>query len=252
MTRLVSAMFAMSLVCVLSGPVRAADAQDATAIVNKAIKALGGEDQLSKIKAASWKSKGTITFQGNDSDVTNVAIVQGLDHMRQEFEGEFGGNKVKGVTLLAGDKGMRMFGSNHSDLDKDAVAVQKRTIYLTLIPITILPLKDKKFKLETIADDTVDGKPAVGLKVTAPDSKDFKLYFDKETGLPVKLVAKVMGFMGQEFTQETTFSDYKEMAGIKKATKVVSKRNGEKFIDQKITEFKVLDKVDPKTFTDAG
>jgi hypothetical protein len=44
------------------------------------------------------------------------------------------------------------------------------------------------------------------------------------------------------------FSDYKEMGGIKKATKIEAKRNGEQFFDQRVTEFEVLDKVDPKMF----
>jgi hypothetical protein len=60
----------------------------------------------------------------------------------------------------------------------------------------------------------------------------------------------VVGFRGDEYTQETTFADYKDLDGIKKATKIVSKRDGEKFRDEEITEFKVLDKVDPKTFTE--
>jgi hypothetical protein len=50
------------------------------------------------------------------------------------------------------------------------------------------------------------------------------------------------------FTEETTFADYKEFAGIKIATKVVAKRGGEKYLESQITEFKVLDKVDPKMF----
>ena len=70
-------------------------------------------------------------------------------------------------------------------------------------------------------------KPAAGIKATGPDGKDFTLYFDKESGLPVKSVAKVVGFQGDEFTQETTYTDYKEFDGIKKATKAESKRDGE-------------------------
>ncbi len=254
MQRQMGAVLALALVCGLSGLCRAQDAKpdskDATAVVDKAVKALGGEDQLGKMKTVSWKAKGTITFNGSDNPVTTTTIMQGLDHSRMEMEGEFGGNEVKGVILLAGDKGSMTFGGNQSDMDKDAVANQKQLIYLSVVPITILPLKDKAFKTETIDETTVDDKPALGIKVTAPDGKDFKLYFDKETGLPVRLVAKVHGFMGEEYTQETTFSDYKDVGGIKKAMKVVSKRDGEKFISQEITDFKVLDKVDPKTFTD--
>ena len=50
-------------------------------------------------------------------------------------------------------------------------------------------------------------------------------------------------------TQETTFSEFKEIGGIKKATKIVSKRDGDPFQELQITEFKVLDRVEPATFT---
>lgn len=239
---------------------RTAEAQDAKAIIDKAIKALGGEETLGKIKAVSFKVKGTISFGENENPFTSTTIMQGIDHSRQELEGEFNGNAFKAVTVVAGEKGTREFGGNGMEMDKDAVANQKRTNYLTLIPITLLSLRDKEFKMEAIAEEKVGDKPAVGIKVTAPDKKDFKLYFDKESGLPVKMVAMVAGFMGGEFTQETTFSDYKELkevnkeiakefGGIKKATKIVYKRDGMKFMDQQITEFKILDKVEPKTFT---
>jgi hypothetical protein len=36
--------------------------------------------------------------------------------------------------------------------------------------------------------------------------------------------------------------------GIKKATKVEARRDGEKFLEQEITDFKPVEKVDPKTF----
>jgi hypothetical protein len=60
----------------------------------------------------------------------------------------------------------------------------------------------------------------------------------------------VIGFQGQEYTQETTFADYKDFDGIKKATKVEVKRDGEKFQEMEVTEFKVLDKVDPDAFAE--
>jgi hypothetical protein len=86
--------------------------------------------------------------------------------------------------------------------------------------------------------------------VTPADGKEFTLAFDKESGLPVKLVARVVGFQGNEYTQETTYKDYKDLDGIKKATKIESKRDGEKFREEEITEFKILGKVDPKTFAE--
>jgi hypothetical protein len=226
------------------------DDKDPKAILDKAIKALGGEEKLATIKAATWKSKGTITFGGNANPFTAQATVQGLDNYRSEFEGEFMGNKVKGVSVVAGDKGWRKFGDMNMELEKDGLTNEKRNVYLAVIPVTLLPLRDKGFKMEAAPEEKIDGKAAAVIKATGPDGKDFKLYFDKESGLPVKEVAKVVGFQGDEANQETTFGNYKDFDGIKKATKIVSKRDGENFMEIEVTEFKVLDKVDPKTFSE--
>jgi hypothetical protein len=227
-----------------------ADEKDAKAAVDKGIIALGGEEKLSKAGAYSWKSKGTITFNGDANEFSSHATLQGLDHYRSEFDGKFGDNDVTGVTVVSGDKGWRKFNDNDMEMDADGVIDEKHRINIQAIPTTLVQLNGKGFKIESAPDEKIGDKPASGIKVTGPEGKDFTLYFDKQSGLPVKLIAKVAGFGGgEEFTQETTFSDYKDFDGIKKATKISSKRDGEKFVDIEITEFKVLDKVPPDTFT---
>jgi hypothetical protein len=235
----------VALVCGVSGPMRAADAPDANAVIDKAIKAIGGEEKLAKAQGISSTSKGKFTFNGNENEVSLRWTAQGIDHSRREIEGGFG----KGVIVLAGNKGWRQFGDNKNEMEEAGVAGAKRATYLTVIPVTILPLK-KDFKLESIGTQDIDGKPAVGIKATGSDGKEFNLYFDAATGLPARLVAKVAGPQGTEFTMTTTFSDYKEMDGLQVATKVVNTRDGERFQDLQITEFKVLDQVDPKTFAE--
>jgi hypothetical protein len=246
MQRYLGAILAAVLFLSPPNPARADEARNA--VLDKAIKALGGAEKLGKLEAFSWKSKGKITINDDDNEISIQATAQGLDHFRSEFQGEFGGNTIKGVSVVNGDKAWRKFGDNSMEMDANALANEKRTLYLQLTPILILPLKGKGFKVETAGEEKVGDKAAVALKVTGPDGKDFKLFFDKESGLPVRLTATVAGFNGEEYVQETTFSDYKEFAGIKKATKVESKRDGQKFISQEITEFKALDKPDPKLF----
>jgi hypothetical protein len=250
MKRLLGLVLVTALVSGLANPARGADDKDAQATLDKAIKALGGAEKLGAAKALTWKSKGKISFGGNENAFNAATTVAGLDQFRGEFEGEFGGNKVMGVTVVSGDKGWRKFGDMIMELDKDGLANEKRSVYLQVIPVTLVPLKGKGFKVEAAGTEKVGDKPAVVLKVTGPEGKDYKIFFDQDSGLPVKQVAKVIGFMGEEFTQETTFADYKDFDGIKKATRIESKRDGEKFIDQEITGFKPLDKVDSKTFTE--
>lgn len=237
------------LVCGFSVPALSAD-KDAGGLVDKAIAALGGEAKLSQGKGMTWKTKGSITFGDNENQYTGEATVASLDRFRQEFEGDFGGNKIKGITVLNGEQGWRKFGETTMPLDADGIANEKRSVYLQIVPITLLPLKGKGFTLESAGDEKVAGADAAGIKVTGPDGKDFKLYFDKKTNLPVKTVATVRGFGGEDFTQETTYSDYKEFAGVKKATKIEAKRDGSRFLQAEISDFKFLDQVDEKTFAE--
>lgn len=245
-------LLSVALLAVLTSGVATwsrADEKDAKAIVDKGIKALGGEEKFTKSAVYSWKSKGTIKFGENESEFTSQATFQGVDHYRGEFDGKFGDNEVKGVTVVKGDKGWRKFNEQGNELEGDALVNEKHRINIQVVPTTLVDLNGKGFKLESVAEEKIGDKPAVGIKVTGPEGKDFTLYFDKESGLPVKLVAQVAGFgNGEDFTQETTFSDYKDFAGIKKATKTSSTRNGEKFVDVEITEFKLLDKVPDGTF----
>jgi hypothetical protein len=250
MRRLLGAAIVAALVFGPGSPARTAGGKEgARDILDRAIKAMGGEQKLSAFKAATWKAKGKISFGGSDNDFTSQGTVQGLDHSRSDFEGEFMGNKIKGSTVVAGDKGWRKIGDMEMELDKDALANEKRSLYLLVSATNPLVLRGNGFKVKAAGEEKVDGKAAVALQVTAPDGKDFRLYIDKASGLPVKQVAKVVGFMGEDFTRETTFGKYKDFDGVKKATHVVSKRDGEPFIDEQVTEFRVLPRVDPKTFT---
>lgn len=238
----------LSLAGVLVFLVSSARAQDPKVIIDKALKALGGAEKISAAKAMTWKVKGTLTFGEGENEFSASGAAQGLDHYRQEFEGEFGGNKFKAITVIAGDKGWRSFGGMTMELTGDALDNEKRNAYLTTVPMNVLPLRDKSFKVEAGGEETVAEKAASILKVTAPDKKTFTISFDNESGLPVKVAADVIGFMGDEAPQEWRFRGYKEMGGLKRATKVEMKRGGMPIIKQELVEFKLLDKENPKLF----
>jgi len=250
MKRFLGAMLVTILVSGLGNLGWAGGDKDAQAVLDKGIAALGGAEKLGAVKAATWKAKGKINFGGNENEFNSAVTVQGLDHYRSEFESQFGDNKFKGVTVVSGDKGWRKFADNSMMLEKDGLANEKRNVYLQVVPMTLVPLKGKGFKVDGTGAEKVGDKMASVLKVTAPDGKDFKIYMDQASGQPVKLVANVVGFNGQEFAQETMFANYKDFQGIKKATKIEIKRDGETFMNQEITEFRTVEKVDPKTFTE--
>jgi hypothetical protein len=217
-----------------------ARADDANAIVERAVKAMGGREQLEKVHGVEAKSKGTLSIGGNDSPLTAHAVGQGLDHYRLEFEVELGGNKVKGMTVVNGNKGWRKFGDEMTEFDDRSLRAEKRMIYLQQVAGNPTLLSRQGFKVVKAGDATITA--------TGPDGKEFTIHFDKKTGLPAKLEATVVGFTGDDVKQETTYSDFKDFGGIKKSTKSESKRDGEPYLKQELVEFKLLDKVDPKTF----
>jgi hypothetical protein len=245
MSRYIATVFTAVILFVPSLPARAAEG-DAKEILDKGIKALGGEEKLAKAEAITWKTKGTIKFNDNENEFTGFVTIKGLDHFRRESAND----QFSVVVVLAGEKGWRKFGDNASELEGDGLANEKRRVYLEVIPATLVPLKGKGFKFEAGGEEKVGDKPAVSLKATGPDDKTFTIFFDKESGLPVKMTAKVVGFQGQENDLETTYSDYKDFDGIKKATKIEVKRDGETFQKMEHSDFKVLDKVDSDVFTE--
>ena len=224
-----SAILATVLVLGL-GQLAAADDEYAKAVIDKAVKALGGAEKLGAVKAVRWKTKGKIKINRNndESDFSTTVTAQGIDKVRQEFEGEYRGNVVKSVTVIDGDKGWRKSRGETNPLEGDQLANSKRSAYLQLVPEMPQLLKGDGFKVEAGHEEKVGRKPAPVLKVTGPDGKDFQLFFDKESGLPVKLTATVMGRQGNEFAQETTFANYKDFNGIKRATKIETKRTARK------------------------
>ena len=86
----------LAAVCLGTIPARGQDAA-VTQILDRAIKAIGGEDKLSKAEGATWKAKAKISIEGNENEMSLAGTLSGIDHYRSEFEGDFGGNSFKGI-----------------------------------------------------------------------------------------------------------------------------------------------------------
>ena len=186
MRRILPATLLLALTAGVTAPALA-DEKEAKATIDKAIQAMGGEEKLSAIKAFSAKGKGQITLDGNDLDFTFEMTTQGNDKYRSTYEVDAGGTKFEGGTVLDGEKGWRKQEGEVKKLGGKELALEKRNAYLDVVPILMVPLKGKDFKLESAADDKVGGMAVAVVRVTGPEGKDFTLYFDKVSWLPVKM-----------------------------------------------------------------
>jgi hypothetical protein len=170
---------------VSSGLPGKANADDgAKAILDKAIKALGGEEKLKSVQAFTWTANASIKANRKVSDSVFLVTFQGLDHVRRDFR-----TRAPYRVLMSGDKGWHTAGGQYRPMTKEALERQKRMTYLQVASTLLVPLKSPGFKYEAAGEEEVRGKPALILKVTGPDGKDFTISFDKESFLPVKEVA---------------------------------------------------------------
>jgi hypothetical protein len=133
------------------------------------------------------------------------------------------------------------------DMDKDKLMEEKESSYGRWVA-NVMPLKDKAFTLAPLGETKVDKTDAIGIKVSHKGYRDINLFFDKKTHLLLKSETRVKDDSGKEVTQEAYFSDYKDVEGIKHATKIVIKRDGAEFLEGETTDFKLVEKLDNSEF----
>jgi hypothetical protein len=232
-------------VAFLGIPARAGQ-DDATEILNKAIKALGGEAKLNSASAFTLVISGSVKAKGRPTDMTMVATFNGLNQVRRQLSSR----SERTLAILDGDKGWYLSKGRYQAMNGEAIAKEKRDIYRQVIPTLLVPAKRTGFKYEAAGKEEVRGKPASILKITGPDGNDFLLYFDVQTSLPVKEVTQWRDADGNEQIEEVTFADYKDFDGIKKATSLEIRSGPQGVGFMEVTHFKILDHVDPRTFAE--
>jgi len=237
---------ALILVIARSGP--AADQGDTEAVVEKALKAHGGEAKLAKLRAASWKAKGTAVYNGEDIAFRADWTLHGPRKNRINAQAEANGASIKVVLLLNGDKAWIDVAGNREQLDGDRLKEEKERAYVEWLT-TLLPLKDKHLKLSPLGESKVAGRDAVGITVHSKGHRDVGLYFDKAKGRLLKSETRAKDVeQGTEVTQEVLYSGFKESDGVLHATKWAYKRDGNRYIDMEVSEFKLEEKADPELF----
>jgi outer membrane lipoprotein-sorting protein len=221
---------------------RGDEASEARAIVDKAIKATGGEEVLSKVKAMTWNEKGTYHGMGEPQKYTAKYALEWPDRFRMEIEGFF-------TIVMDGDKGwVKRKGEETKELTKEQLQAHKENLNADQAT-RLFPLRGKDWTLSPAAEIKVKDKPAVGVKAARKEHADVVLYFDKESGLLVKMEYKVHSAeKKKEVKQETYFSDHKPVDGMQIPRKLVMKQDGEPYVEAELLDPKLLEKIDPKLF----
>jgi len=232
------------------GGARAAEKDDALAILNTAIKAHGGADRLEKATQMLRKGSGTVTLFDTDSAIADELLVSLPDRLRLTIEiaGPDKKQKVRAIVVANKDKGWQENGGAVDELSEARLSElheEARVQYVSLL----FPLarKDAAYDLTLLKDVKIDGRGAVGVKASLKGHPDISLIFDKENALLSKVALKTKEG-GVEVDKEYLFSEHKEVDGAKLPMHIAIKLNGKKYIDLKVDSYKLLSKVDETEF----
>src|SRR5262245_9995272 len=94
----------------VAGVARSDDQAEAKPVLDKALKAMGGEAKLAKLQTGIGKGKITGQENGQELTLTFDASWQGLDKYRLDAEVNIGGMTMKGLMVVNGDKAWAKMG----------------------------------------------------------------------------------------------------------------------------------------------
>jgi hypothetical protein len=221
-TRVVGAL----VVCGLAaGPAAADDRAAALAVVERAVKAHGGAEVLGRAAAAVRTGKGVLLVGGSEVPFTTDEALNLPNSLRVRVEV----GRTEMVRVLNGNRGWQRSGGETAEIGRDRLGEIQEEAYVWWL-VTLAPLLKAGFDLTPLPDVKVNDRPAAGVKVAARNRPAVALYFDKETGLLVKIARRARE-AGLPVEKEYFYSAYKEIAGVKLPTRETVTLNGRKFSD---------------------
>ena len=174
----------------------------AMAVINKYLYAIGGIDKFKIVMDRTTVMKGTAMSQP-----INITVKQKYpDKLFQELKA----GEVTQLLYYSNGKGMVVIGNEKSDIEKKELErlMMDATMQLLLSPDSF------GVKSDFIGEECVDSIDCYAIKLILPSGIRWFQYYDVETVLKFKETKEIQTKQGL-FDQETYFSDYREVNGLK-------------------------------------
>lgn len=190
-------------------------------ILDKYVEATGGKAVYEKVhnekSAGTFEFvgkgiKGTITsFRAEPNKSLTVVELEGVGTIKEGTDGQtaWQSSSFEGPRIMQGDE--------------RAIALREAMLRG--------PLYWRKLykHVETVGQDTIDGQPCYKVVLTPQEGKPETHYYDKNSGLLVKMAMSRASPMG-EIPTDTIFGDYKEEDGLRQPHKVHANSFGMEFL----------------------
>jgi hypothetical protein len=217
------------------GPAAAQAKGDPAAVIARAVQAMGGADRLAQTESFRYKAKLRFYMPGFIGFGRVTFASRGLQCYRKEMEVERNGQTRRWLVIVNGDHSCwKAPDQVYRDTDKARNLVSPYLDHL----VTLLPLLRGEVKAAWGGEAEVEGHKAVVLKVSAVCYPTITLFFDRASGLLLKMdVPSQDERTGEELHEEIFFSNYQEARGVKYAARRMTRLRGVLVSDFEITEY---------------
>lgn len=220
---------------------------EARAVIGKAIKAMGYENKAVP-KGLRMKAKGTVEAGGMTLDIVQNLTIKLPNQFKDVTEVTVGGMTIPVTTIFNGKEAWADVNGTVMNFGEKIVEDFKN-ISGMVEASQLTPLLDKKYKLSIVGEAKVEGQPAIGIRVSGKGFKDFNMYIDKKTNLLTKVERQAVDPMTEmEIQEERIFKAYMDKDGRKVPRTVIVMRDGNKFAEVEVTEYAIVDQIDPGEF----
>jgi len=246
MRRMGQVLAVIALLFTLTLVGRAGEAE-ATAVINKAIKAHFPKGVDTKNQGVRTKTKGTLQVMGLKLDFTQEVAMQ-KSMFKDVMELDVMGKKIIFTSVFDGKQAWIRADDKDVKVTDEILTEFKDAAYFIGMMQGMF-LKDKTVKFSLIGEAKVRDKDTIGVTVSREGKKDISIYFDKKTHLMAKVEARKRDPMsGQEFQEERYILEYQEINGNKSAKKVEVLRDGKAFLDVEVLDVQTVEKIDAGEF----
>jgi hypothetical protein len=220
--------------------------RDPREIIERAIQAHGGKENLLRSTRTSTKTRGCIFQKGMSINYMAQSSEELPTRLRAELNLEGATPSPRTIIVVNGNLGWEKAGEKEAvALDENGLADATTGLYeryaLCLFPL----LEERTYTLTTVAEVKTKERSLIGVSVSATGKRPLQLYFDKATGLIAKRVTinTVSGLVHEEH-----LLDYKDFGGLLYPTRWVAYDGKEKIRELRIIDIDFVAQERPALF----
>lgn len=221
----------------------------ARATLERAIKAHGGDVRVNRSRNTHLKLNAKAIVPPDEEAPFQLEIFMQLpDKYRSVLTTAVQNTPVVRTVIVNGDKGWMTVNGQGKELTAKELAEAKEQMYAEWV-CRLITLRDSDCVLREMDETKIENRPVQVVNVTRKGRRDVNLFFDKQTGLLVKMEHIVRDHQGLDSSQEVVFIGYRDTGnGPKHWTRIIVFNDNKRIFEAELVEVRFPERFDERLF----